>query len=56
MRDRNGYIMREQVRGVVLSIMSYDVTRRGRSWEESLPFFAIAAVTMVYLCAMAFSG
>ena len=56
MNNMNGYIMKEQVRNVVPSIMSSQLSRRDTDWDQSLPFYAVAAVSLVYFCAMVFSG
>lgn len=56
MRGINGYVMRDQVRNLVPSIMDCRIKKRDTDWDESLPLYAVAAVTLVYLCAMAFSG
>ena len=56
MNNLNGYIMREQVRDVVPSIMNSQLGRQDADWDQSLPFYAVAAVSLVYFCAMVFSG
>lgn len=53
---RSNYVMRDQVRELVPSIMEYDVTRDRHRSETPMHLLAVAVVTAVYLLAMAISG
>jgi hypothetical protein len=52
----SNYIMKEQVRNLIPSIMEYDVTRERDDTSAHFHLKAIAAVTTIYLLAMALSG
>ena len=55
MRGGHRYVMKEQLRNQVPSIMARQTLRGGHDWDESVPLYAIVAITLVYLFAMAFS-
>ena len=57
MRQYNGYIMREQIRDQVRGIMRCRPAPRRRAVaEESVPLYAVATLSLVYLLAMALSA
>ncbi|MCP3662099.1 MAG: hypothetical protein GY696_06325 [Gammaproteobacteria bacterium] len=56
MKNQNHYVMQDQVKNQVPSLMSCDVTLENRSSETQLHLVAVAVVTTIYLLAMTFSG
>lgn len=56
MTRHSKYVMHDQVRELIPSIMKYDVTRETRQTETKLHFLAVAVVTAAYLFALAISG
>ncbi len=56
MHIHGSYVMREQVRDLVPSIMNYDVTRPARVRETRLHLLAVGFVTGIYLITAALAG
>lgn len=50
------YVMREQLRNQVPSIMARQAAQGGHNWDESVPLYAVVVITLVYLFAMALSA
>ncbi len=56
MSTRNSYIMRDQVRDLVPSLMEYDVTRGHSRSDRGFYLLSAGALLFSYLLAMALSG
>ena len=56
MSTQGNYIMREQVRNLIPSIMDSDITKGSKRAETQLHLIAVAVVTTVYLLTAAISG
>lgn len=56
MINKNGYIMREQVRDLIPTLMNQNLTNRPRQSESRIHLISVAVVTSVYLFAMTLSG
>jgi hypothetical protein len=55
MVTRSSYIMRDQVRDFVPSLMEYDVTRGSSRSDKGVYLLSVGVVSFVYLLAMALS-
>lgn len=55
MTTQNKYVMQEQVRGLVPSIMRYESNKRSRLTDTGLYLLSSGIVVSVYLLAMALS-
>ncbi|MCP3871250.1 MAG: hypothetical protein GY703_24755 [Gammaproteobacteria bacterium] len=56
MTTQNNYVMQEQVRGLIPSIMKYDVTKHSQISDITMYLLSSGAVVSVYLFAMALSA
>lgn len=56
MTHTNGYIMKDQVRNLIPSLMACNPTRKTFKAESKLHLVSVAVVTSVYLITMAISG
>ena len=55
MTTQNKYVMREQVRGLIPSLMGYESGRRSRLTDTGMYLLSSSFVVGVYLLAMALS-
>jgi hypothetical protein len=55
MTTQNKYVMKEQVRGLIPSIMRYESDRRSRLTDTGMYLLSSSIVVSVYLLAMALS-
>ena len=55
MTTQNNYVMREQVRGLIPSLMGYASGRRSRLTDAGMYLLSSSFVVSVYLLAMALS-
>ncbi len=55
MTTQNKYVMREQVRGLIPSLMRYEFDRRSRLTDTGMYLLSSSFVVSVYLLAMALS-
>jgi hypothetical protein len=56
MTYNNSYIMKEQVRNLIPSLMACNPTRKSFKAESKLHLVSVAIVTSVYLFAVVISG
>lgn len=56
MTTQNKYVMQEQVRGLIPSIMRYETGRRSRLSDTGMYLLSSSIVVSVYLLAMALSA
>lgn len=56
MTTQNKYVMQEQVRGLIPSIMRYESDRRSRLTDTVMYLLSSSIVVSVYLLAMALSA
>lgn len=55
MNNKGGYIMREQVRDLIPTLMDHNPSNRPARAESRLHLISVAVVTSVYLFAMTLS-
>lgn len=56
MSNKYGYIMQEQVRDLIPTLMNHKLANRPGPSESRLHLISVAVVTSVYLFAMTLSG